>query len=104
MPTTIRYSDDCHAKIALFMYLNDLTRIELCKKYANSMPSCADIVIATSSEEKAMQVKQSFSNVECKAMFFVIAKIKFRLQSGSCLISGNISFPTTMYALFMMII
>lgn len=58
-------------KVALFMHIYSMDLAEVCKNYAENMPSYADICLTTDTEEKIDQLKQIFSNFDSNRIHIV---------------------------------
>lgn len=73
-------------RVALFMHIYSMELAEMCKRYAEYMPSYADICLTTDTEEKIVQLKQIFSTFDENRIHIV--KVINRGRDVSALLIG----------------
>jgi rhamnosyltransferase len=87
LPTAVKLPVvESNKKVALFLHLYDLSLLDTCKKYAENMPSYADIIVTTSSEEKKEKIKNAFSSISCHVLEVLV--IPNRGRDVSALLIG----------------
>ncbi|WP_018212329.1 rhamnan synthesis F family protein [Desulfitobacterium hafniense] len=79
-------------RLALIIHIYSEDLIDYCKKYAESMPEDADIIITTDTKEKELLVKKAFSSVSCRKMECVL--VENRGRDISALLVGCAKYMT----------
>lgn len=74
LPKTIKPAP----KVALFLHLYFMDLLDYCKRYAESMPSYADIYITTQTAEKKAKIEETFADFEGRRLKVILAQNRGR--------------------------